>query len=81
MVHIYDGVLLSHKKWMNNAICSNMDGPRDYHTKWSQSENDSIVWCHYVQNLKKNDKNELITKWKQTHIDLGNKLMVTRGET
>ena len=25
------------KKW-NNAICSNMDGPRDYHTKWSKSE-------------------------------------------
>ena len=22
----------------NNAICSNMDGPRDYHTKQSQSE-------------------------------------------
>ena len=25
------------KKW-NNAICSNMDGTRDYHTKWSKSE-------------------------------------------
>ena len=36
MVHIYNGILLSHKKW--NAICSNMDGPRDYHTKWSKSE-------------------------------------------
>ena len=23
---------MSHKK-LNNAICSNMDGPRDYHTK------------------------------------------------
>ena len=22
----------------NNAICSNMDGPRDYHTKWSLSQ-------------------------------------------
>ena len=26
------------KKNENNAICSNMDGPRDYHTKWSKSE-------------------------------------------
>ena len=22
----------------NNAICSNMDGPTDYHTKWSLSQ-------------------------------------------
>ena len=26
------------KKEGNNAIWSNMDGPRDYHTKWSQKE-------------------------------------------
>ena len=26
------------KKEWNTAICSNMDGPRDYHTKWSESE-------------------------------------------
>ena len=26
------------KKGWNNTICSNMDGPRDYHTKWSKSE-------------------------------------------
>ena len=25
--------LLSHKKEGKNAICSNMEGPRDYHTK------------------------------------------------
>ena len=23
--------------WRNNAICSNMDGPRDRHTEWSKS--------------------------------------------
>ena len=28
MVHIYNGVLLSHKKEQNNAICSTIDGPR-----------------------------------------------------
>ena len=33
VVHIYNGILLSHKKEQNNAICSNMDGPRDDHTK------------------------------------------------
>ena len=37
-VYIHNGLLLSHKKEWNNAICSNMNGPRDYHTKWSKSE-------------------------------------------
>ena len=27
------------KEW-NNALCSNMDKSRDYHTKWSKSEED-----------------------------------------
>ena len=26
------------KKQWNNAICSNMDGPRDYYTKWNKSD-------------------------------------------
>ena len=42
MVHIYNGILLSHKK-ENNAICSNMDGPRDYHTKWSKSDRERQI--------------------------------------
>ena len=32
-VHVYSGILLSHEKEWNNAICSNMDEPRDDHTK------------------------------------------------
>ena len=40
MVDIYNGILLTHKKEGNNAICSNVDGPGDCHTKWSQSEKD-----------------------------------------
>ena len=35
---MYKGILCSHKKAWSNAICSNMDGPRDYHTKWRKSE-------------------------------------------
>ena len=38
VVHIYNGILLSNKKELNNAICSNMDETRDYRTKWSKSE-------------------------------------------
>ena len=31
MVHIHNETLLSHKKELNNAICSNMDGTRESH--------------------------------------------------
>ena len=31
--HTHTGILLSHEKGMKNGICSNMDGPRGYHTK------------------------------------------------
>ena len=40
VVYINNGILHSHKKERNNAICSNMDGLRDYHTKWSKSDKD-----------------------------------------
>ena len=33
VVYTYNGMLFSHKKEQNNAICSNMDRSRDYHTK------------------------------------------------
>ena len=40
VVHIHDGILLSHKTERNNAICSNMDATGDYHTKSSKSDKD-----------------------------------------
>ena len=42
VVHIYNGILLSHKKW-NNVTCSNMNGPQDYHTKWGRSDRDRQI--------------------------------------
>ena len=33
VVYIYNGILLSHKREQNNAICRDVDGPRDYHTE------------------------------------------------
>ena len=54
------------KKEWNNAVCSNMDGPRDYYTKWSKSDRERQISCiTYVWNLK-NDTNELTYK---TEID------------
>ena len=54
MVHIHNGILLSHKKEQNNAVCNNMDGTRDYHTKWSKSDRE-IQISHdisYLWNVK-----------------------------
>ena len=55
MEHIHNGILLSHKKEWNNAICSNIDGPRDYHTKRSKSDRERQISYHitYMWNLKK----------------------------
>ena len=33
VVHIYSGILLGHRKEQKNAICGNMDKPRDCHAK------------------------------------------------
>ena len=33
VVYIHNGILNKKKKEQNNAICSNMDGTRDPHTK------------------------------------------------
>ena len=38
VVYMHNGILLSHKKEWHNAICSIVDEPRDYHTKWSKSK-------------------------------------------
>ena len=80
VVHIHSGILFGHKKELNNAIFSNMDGPRDYHTKWSIYHTKSdrerqISHTAYMWNLKKekkykwtylqNRKNHRL--WKQTY--------------
>ena len=64
VIHVYNGILLSHKKEHSNAICSNTDGPRYYHTKWNKSEREGQISYDtpYMQNLKRNDTNELIYK-------------------
>ena len=38
MVHIYNGILLSHKKEWNNAICSNMDEAQKHYAKWTKPD-------------------------------------------
>ena len=61
VIRINNGILLSHKKEWNNAICSYMDGPRDYPTKQSKWEREKQLPYDitYMWNLKY-DTNELI---------------------
>ena len=59
-----------------------MDGPRDYHTEWNKSdrERQTSYDITYIWNLKKkNETNEFIYKT-ETHSDVENKFMVTKGE-
>ena len=49
------------KKEWNNAICNNMDGPRDYHSKWGKSDK-NITYLWNLKKKKENDTNELTYK-------------------
>ena len=62
VVQIYNGILLSHKKERNNAICSDMDGPRDCHTEWSKSKIDKYHVISLICVIQKNGSYELICK-------------------
>ena len=77
VVHIHSGILFGHKKELNNAIFSNIDGPRDGHTKWSiyhtksdrerQISHTAYIWNLFLvkMNLFTNRKNHRL--WKQTY--------------
>ena len=54
MAHIYNGILLSHKKKRNWVTCSEVDGVRVCHTEWSKSEREKqIQYANtYVWNLR-----------------------------
>jgi len=40
VVHIYNGILLSHLKEWNNDICRNIDGPRECQAEWNKSDSE-----------------------------------------
>ena len=46
-------------KW---CICSNMNGPGDYHTKWSQTKTNIIWYNLYEEPKQKTIQMNLLTK-------------------
>ena len=43
LTHTLTGILFSHQKERNSAICCNMDGPRNYHTKRCKLERERQI--------------------------------------
>ena len=75
-MYTHNGILPSHLKERNNAICSNIDEIIILSEDGERQISHNIA---YMQNLKEKDTNELIYKT-ETLTDLENKLMITRGK-
>ena len=60
-IYIYNGILLSHKKNEILPFAANMDGSREYHTKWSKSDRERQILYDitYMWNLKNNTKESI----------------------
>ena len=57
-----------------------MDGPRDYHTKWSKSDKDKYHDITSLWNLIKNDTDELIYKTETDSQMLKSNLWLPKGK-
>ena len=66
---MHNGILLSHKREWNNAICSNMNGLRDYFIELSQREKERYLWYHLDMKSKKYYKQTYLPnrKWLTRH--------------
>ena len=52
VVHMYNGILVTHKKEWNDAICNNMDTTGDYHTKWNKKNTNIIYHLHMASKIR-----------------------------
>lgn len=78
MWYIYTTEYYSAIKKEQKPICSNTNGPRDYHTKWNKSEKNNYHDITYMLNLNfKMIQMNLFAI--QKHTDFENKFMVTKG--
>ena len=64
MWYIYTMEYYSGIKKKEKCICSSMDGCRECHTEWSQSDREGEIPydISYMWNLKRNDTHELSYK-------------------
>ena len=81
VLYIYNRILLSHKKEWNIAICRNMDGPGDYHTKWSQRKTNTIYHPYFGTVVLKTLESPLVSKEIKPVNPKGNQLWIFLGRT
>ena len=66
---------------VNNAICNNMDWPRNGHTEWSKSDREREIVLYYIILLicgsKKNDTGKLNLKNRTRLTDSEKELRIT----
>ena len=79
-IDVYKGLLLTHKEEWNNAPCNDIDGPWDYHIKWSKLEKDKYMVWLTCEILKKTYKWTYLQTGNR-FINIKNKLMVTNNGT
>ena len=65
--HTHNGVLLSHEKERNNAICSNIGRSRDYYTKWTKSDRER-QYC-MISHISGISKTKQMNKRNKTEIE------------
>ena len=81
VVHVYNGILLSHKKEWNWVICGDVDGPRDcVQSEVSQKEKNKYCILTHMWSLEK------WYRWtslqgRNRDTDVENKHMGTKGES
>ena len=77
VLHIHDGILLSHKKW-NNATCSNMDDLEILIPSEVRQWKTNIYNITYMWNLRKGYKWTYLPN-RNIRTDFEDKLMVQKG--
>ena len=76
VVHIYNRILLSHKKEQNFATCSNMNGLGGHYAKWNKLEEDKYCRYHLYTESKKVQQTSRYNK-KEADSDIESKPVVT----
>lgn len=70
VVHIYNGLVLSHIKEWNLVIWGNMDGPGGHYTEWNEPDTEGQIRNDliYIRNIK-GQKTSEYNKKQQTHSE------------
>ena len=71
--------IIQYKKEWNSAMCSNMDGPKDYQTKWSRLERERQISYHLYAESKIWNKVTYLQN-RNRHTDIEKRIVVAKEE-